>query len=96
MSAIRVLSPISLEEVEGMLNVSFQIKYDDDRETIVLVDENGNSIDAETMQWNAQYLILAANKVHLDKSLHLHERDWINVEIKQRMFDRKKGRWYVY
>jgi len=96
MTIIRVISPIPLEEVGGMLNVSFQITYDHDRETIVLMDENGDLIDAETMQWIGQYLILAANKVQSDKMLHLHERDWINAEIKQRLFDRKKGRWYVY
>lgn len=63
MTIIRVISPIPLEEVEGMLNVSFQITYDHDRETIVLMDENGDLIDAKTMQWICQYLILAANKV---------------------------------
>ncbi|GED70072.1 hypothetical protein BRE01_37740 [Brevibacillus reuszeri] len=63
MTIIRVISPIPLEEEERMLNVSFQITCDLDRETIVLMDENGDLIDAKTMQWICQYLILAANKV---------------------------------
>ncbi|MDC0764916.1 hypothetical protein POF51_29785 [Brevibacillus sp. AG] len=96
MPVIRNIPAIRYDHVADMLNIPFHIRFEPDHETIVLVNEEGNVADVDFMKRIGQYLIQAADKIEAVNIMDLYEKDLVAAEIRQRLFNPRKGRWYVY